>query len=623
MPELQFKGKEFVYNHHLTVPFRPLEMQADKGIGEARLDGNLIVHGDNLHALKALLPMYADKVDCIFIDPPYNTGNEGWAYNDNVNSPMIREWLDANPIGLEDGLRHDKWACMMWPRLKLLHELLAEDGMIFVAIDEHEAQRLECLLEDIFGKQGNLGRIIVQMNPKGRHLDAYFAKTHEYVLVFAKDIESVNIGGVAKDNRMLADYNEEDADGKFRFIELRNRNSAFNPKTRPGLYFLLYIDPDSGNVSLEKDDKHRVEALPLDGQESPTCWTWSPPKVERERSLLVGRQTRDGKWRVFRKDHLVKDGEEVTTKPKTVWMDADLNMDASRKVLAEIMGKDAFDFPKPLPLVQRLVELAANPNALILDSFAGSGTTAHAVLAANAKDGGNRRFILVEGEDYADTLTAERVRRVINGYAFTGTQREELLRENITFTKLRNASALMEKVQKIETLDGPKYDRIAKTVKDGTLIVTGERKVKEKTEGLGGTFTYCTLGEPVEMDAILSGDALPDEAAMAGLLWHTATATPLAPDAMTPAPDIGEGVARLGEFAGRTYWLFYRPDRDWLKSADAALSLTKARAIAATAPGNHLVFAPAKFVSRELLGRERLDVDYAPLPFALYRLETA
>jgi adenine-specific DNA-methyltransferase len=215
------------------------------------------------------------------------------------------------------------------------------------------------------------------------------------------------------------------------------------------------------------------------------------------------------------------------------------------------------------------------------------------------------------------------VRRVINGYSFSGTQRDELLREPITFTKLKNANALMEKVQRIETLDGPKYDRIAKTVKDGALIVTGERDVEEKTEGLGGNFTYCTLGQPIEMDAILSGKALPDEAAMAGLLWHTATATPLALDAMAAAPDIGEGVSRLGEFAGRTYWLFYRPDRDWLKSAEAALSLTKARAIAATAPGNHLVLAPAKFVSRELLSRERINVDYAPLPFALYRLETA
>lgn len=128
MTELSFKGKEFVYNHHLAVPFRPLVPHADKGIGPVALDGNLIVHGDNLDALKSLLPLYAGNVDCIFIDPPYNTGNEGWAYNDNVNSPMIKEWLAANPIGIEDGLRHDKWCAMMWPRLRLLHELLADDG---------------------------------------------------------------------------------------------------------------------------------------------------------------------------------------------------------------------------------------------------------------------------------------------------------------------------------------------------------------------------------------------------------------------------------------------------------------------------------------------------------------
>jgi hypothetical protein len=137
--ELQFKGKEFVYNHHLTVPHRPLVVDAAKGIGAPRLDGNLIIQGDNLHALKALLPTHAGRVDCIFIDPPYNTGNEGWAYNDNVNSPMIKEWLAANPIGIEDGLRHDKWCAMMWPRLRLLWELLAEGGTLWVTLDDNEA----------------------------------------------------------------------------------------------------------------------------------------------------------------------------------------------------------------------------------------------------------------------------------------------------------------------------------------------------------------------------------------------------------------------------------------------------------------------------------------------------
>jgi adenine-specific DNA-methyltransferase len=150
--ELSFKGKEFVYNHHLAVPFRPLVPDASKGIGPVALDGNLIVHGDNLHALKALLPMYAGKVDCIFIDPPYNTGNEGWSYNDNVNSPMIKEWLASNPIGIEDGLRHDKWCAMMWPRLRLLYELLSERGTIWVTLDGNEVHRAKLLLDQIFGE---------------------------------------------------------------------------------------------------------------------------------------------------------------------------------------------------------------------------------------------------------------------------------------------------------------------------------------------------------------------------------------------------------------------------------------------------------------------------------------
>jgi adenine-specific DNA-methyltransferase len=333
----------------------------------------------------------------------------------------------------------------------------------------------------------------------------------------------------------------------------------------------------------------------------------------------------DGK-RIIRRTYL-KDQKGLP--PSSLWADVAKtgHTRGAKNTLKQIFGSDyasdLFATPKPVPLIEYILSLATDEQSLILDSFAGSGTTAHGVLATNNRDGGNRRIILVEGEDYADSLTAERIRRVIKGYSFTGTQREELLREPLSFSKLRNANALLEKVQGVETLDGPKFDRIAKTVKDGALIVTGERAIEETAPGLGGEFTNCALGEPIEMDAILSGSALPDEAAMAGLLWHTATATPLAPDAMTETPDIGEGVARLGEFAGRTYWLVYRPDLDWLKSADAALSLTKARAIAATAPGSHLVFTPAKFVSRELLSRERIDVDYAPLPFALYRLETA
>jgi adenine-specific DNA-methyltransferase len=162
MPELFFKGKEFVYNHHLAVPFRPLVPDPSRSVGEAgakgRIDSNLIIHGDNLHALKALLPLYAGRVDCIFIDPPYNTGNEGWCYNDRVNSPMMREWLNSNPVGIEDGLRHDKWLAMMWPRLRLLRELLSDAGVLIITIDDNEFHQLRSIVEEIFGAENLVHR---------------------------------------------------------------------------------------------------------------------------------------------------------------------------------------------------------------------------------------------------------------------------------------------------------------------------------------------------------------------------------------------------------------------------------------------------------------------------------
>ena len=190
MTELNFKGKEFVYNHHLSVPFRPLVMHAEKGVGEPSLDCNLIIHGDNLHALKALLPLYAGRVDCIFIDPPYNTGNEAWCYNDNVNAPMIKEWLDANPIGIEDGLRHDKWCAMMWPRLRLLFDLLSDNGVIFICIDDNELYHLRVMLNEISGNSNNWIGTIVWKNVTDNN-PTRIAIEHEYIVCFSKNKEHV------------------------------------------------------------------------------------------------------------------------------------------------------------------------------------------------------------------------------------------------------------------------------------------------------------------------------------------------------------------------------------------------------------------------------------------------
>ena len=181
MPTLDFKGKQHIYAHHLTVPYRPLIPDAGRSVNAADADDNLIIHGDNLKALKALLPRYAGRVKCIYIDPPYNTGNEGWVYNDKVNSPLMRQWLkDNGPVDNEDLERHDKWLCMMWPRLQLLRELLADDGVIFVSIDDNEQHHLRMLMDEIFGEKNFIAQIIAQTNPRGRSLRQDVAQTHEY-----------------------------------------------------------------------------------------------------------------------------------------------------------------------------------------------------------------------------------------------------------------------------------------------------------------------------------------------------------------------------------------------------------------------------------------------------------
>jgi adenine-specific DNA-methyltransferase len=600
--ELNFKGKEFVFNHHLTVPFRPLEMHPDKGIGAPTTDGNLIIHGDNLHALKALLPTHAGKVDCIFIDPPYNTGNEGWSYNDNVNSPMIREWLESNPIGLEDGLRHDKWACMMWPRLRLLHELLAEDGSLWVTLDDNEAPNARIILDEIFGRTNFLACFAWQSKDTPGNDSQGVAETHNYVISYRKSPTFAAMLLDRNDNQ-IANYTNPDNDPRGPWLA--------SPLTRAEHRDRDYYEIPNGIGRMNPPPKG-------------SSWRRPPAKMkwlQKDNRIWWG-VGGDATFPMEKK-FLSEAKEGVVNQTWWPYQFAGSTRNAGAELKAIFDGEKPFETPKPKKLLDRILELATDESALVLDSFAGSGTTAHAVLAANARDGGNRRFILVEGENYADTLTAERVRRVIKGYSFQGTHREELHREKLTLSKLKNANALLENIQKIEALDGPKYDRIKSTVKDGALIVTGERDCKETVPGLGGNFTYCTLGHAIDMDALLTGDKLPAVNPLAALLYHTATNQAFDQSQLISAPDIGENVYRLGSANGRHLWLFYKPDLDWLKSGSAALTLSNARAIAASESGDHLVFAPAKFVSRELLAAQKLPVEYAPLPYALYRVETA
>lgn len=592
MPELHFKGKEFVYNHHLTVPYRPLEPQAGKSIGELSLNGNLIIQGDNLHALKALLPLYAGKVDCVFIDPPYNTGNENWSYNDNVNSPMMREWLSTNPVNKEDMLRHDKWLALMYPRFKLLHELISDTGSFWMTLDDNEIHRARMLMDEIFGEDAFVASVVWQARYSVSN-DASVSNSHNYILVYSKapEIWKAIRNEIVRDEKQAKQYSNPDNDpeGPWRAIpwdapEVRE-NLSYPITTPKGS---LRHPPKGRHWSREEDQ-----------------WL----EIVKQGLAYFGKNE-DGAPSYKR---YLKDAETIV--PTTWWSHENSGHtdEASKELTA--FGLDVnFATPKPVRLLERIFQIATQPDSLILDSFAGSGTTAHAVLAANKKDGGERRFILVECEDYADKLTAERVRRVINGYEFTGNQKEELLRENITFTSLKNADKLLHKIEGFENLEKHRFDTISKTVKDGVLVVSGERKIKERTEGLGGSFTYCTLGEPLDLDKMLTGEQLPTYEALGTWAFHTATGEAFNPETMDKAHWY------LGESAGYFVWLVYAPDLNFLKSREAALTLNLAETIAKAKTGKrHLVFAPAKFVPNKTL--LPMGVEYAPLPFALYRVE--
>lgn len=603
MSELSFKGKEFVYNHHLSVPHRPLVPDSSKGIGTARLDGNLIVHGDNLHALKSLLPLYAGKVDCIFIDPPYNTGNEGWSYNDNVNSPMLQTWLQENPIGIEDGLRHDKWCAMMWPRLKLLHELLGEAGSFWMTLDDNEVHRARSMLDEIFGEQNFVACCIWHKNFSPKPSAQFFSEDHDYLLIYAKNKE------IWRPNLL-----ERTADMDARFAN--PDNDPRGPWTSGDLSARNYYGEGTYAITCPSG---RI----IDGPPRGTYWRVAKAKfqeLDKDNRIWWGEEG-DNQPRLKRFLSEVKQGRV----PQTLWEYEEVGhtQDAKKELLAILdfaSSGDVFVTPKPVALLSRVLELATTEHSIVLDSFAGSATTAHAVLAANKKDGGDRKFILVECEDYAETLTAERVRRVINGYAYTGTQREELFKQNLTFTDLKKADKLLDQIASIENLDGHRFDKIEKKVKDGVLTVEGVKAVKGYTEGLGGHFTYCTLGEAVDMDQLLTGEHLPDFAQLGALLFHTATGEALDP-AKATAPD-AQGLGYLGESSTFHVWLIYQPELAFLQSREAALTLSKARALADAKPGKrHLVFAPAKFVSQKLLDAERIPVEFAPLPWALYRVE--
>jgi site-specific DNA-methyltransferase (adenine-specific)/adenine-specific DNA-methyltransferase len=468
MPTLNWIGKEAVVNHHQQVPFHLLRDVPDMACGDPG-SGNLIVQGDNLVALKALLPYYAGQVKCIYIDPPYNTGNEGWAYNDNVNSPLIRQWL-GQVVGKEDETldRHDRWLCMMYPRLALLRQFLREDGAIFISLDDNEIQALRYVMDEIFGASNFITTVLWQKVYSPKNSARHFSEDHDYIVVYAKkaDLWRPNLVPRSDDQDSAYKSRDEDPRGPWKTGDLSARNYYSQ-----GTYEIVCpsgrVIPRPPTGTYWRVSKEKLEEMNADGR---IWWGKDGNAIPQIKRFLSE----------------VKQG----VVPQTMWFYRDVGhtQDAKKELVSVMTFADSesvFITPKPTRLIERVLQIATNPGDLVLDSFAGSGTTGHAVLKLNRSQSAEplRRFIMVEMEPkVARDITAERVRRVAEGYT--------------------NAKG-------------------------------------EKVEGLGGGFRFCDLGAPLFDE----GGRIRDTVRFAELARHvyfTETGEPLPRERVPNTPFLGE-----------------------------------------------------------------------------------
>jgi adenine-specific DNA-methyltransferase len=400
MPTLQFKGKSIIWNHHLSIPYHTLDEVSKLHFQSEKANGNLIIEGDNLLALKALLPMYTGKIKCICIDPPYNTGNEGWAYNDNVNSPLVKEWL-GKEVGKDDLTRHDKWLCMMTPRLRLLRDLLADDGVICINIDDVEVARLVSLMDEIFGEE-NKEEIICwrrrhnQPNDKSKAI----SKVAEFIVVYAKNLEYLKNKKAFHGLPLTGDFSNPDNDPKGDWASKPWKAGS----NQTGTTYKI-ITP-TGKV-LEEE--------------------WLGTEETYKKYLKEGRmyfpKGGDG---YPRKKYYKFEREEEGQCAHNFWGHEDFgsNQEASEEI--KLLNIE-FDNPKPVRLIRALLSIFSNKDSIILDSFSGSGTTGHAVMDLNKEDKGNRKFILVQmteatekepDKNICKDITRERIKRAIEKYGY-------------------------------------------------------------------------------------------------------------------------------------------------------------------------------------------------------------
>ena len=562
MPVLNFKGKSVIHSRHLGAPFRALDISETKSFSlkaqggkkaKPALDDNLIIHGDNFYALKALLPRFAGKVKCVYIDPPYNTGKETWAFNDNVNSPAMKDWLNKE-VGADDLERHDKWLCMIWPRLNLLKGLLSDDGVLICAIDHNEQEHLGLILKEIFPDR-EIACVTIVHNPRGIQ-GGNFSYTHEYAyFVFPgkKDI----IGNKKVTENEIDWRNLRNDGGESLRSDAKN---CFYPVIVKNNKIIGFGDVLEEGKRPEKqtaeNSNQSYEIWPIDKNGVERKWRYARQSVEKIKHLLRVQQ-KNGK-----NEFEIEIGKDFGSY-RTVWTDTKFDSSVyGTRLLKKIIPDCGFNFPKSFWTVKECLQAVCgdDKDALVVDSFAGSGTTAHAVLDMNKEDGGRRKFILIECEDYADGITAERVRRVIKGVP--------------------------------------------------------QSKDEKLKKGLGGSFTYCSLGEEINGENLIRGKILPSCDVLARYIFHIATGETL--EQFNENKDFYVGKTK----SGIAVFVVYKPDKKFLRSVGSALNLEREEAVVRFIKDNKLkkayVFATACFVPPEELSDKKIL--FCQIPFAVHKI---
>ena len=413
---------------HIPVFVEDKEREITAAPGEPY---NFLLEGDNLHSLRLLEKTHKGKIDVIYIDPPYNTGNRDFVYDDAL-------------IDNEDGFRHSKWLSFIYERLISAKDLLSEKGKIFISIDDNEISNLRLLCNEIFGEDNFISQITLLCNPKGRSQDKYFATCHEYLLVYAKNESNLSKDAFQVEksaDKVAKDYKQKDERGFFRYLELRNTHREFGRKNRPNLWYPIFINPSSNltsKVSLTKNDNFSEPVFPYwkDGYEG--CWTWGKELASKDISLLVGRKSA-GKWKIYRKSY-ARDATGQVAKQKlfTIWQDPSYYTEKGQAEFGKIfIGSSKNDFPQPksVEYIKNIIRSGSNKDSIILDFFAGSGTTAQAVIELNREDSGHRKFILCTNNEnnICQEITYPRVKTVITGVRPDGSKYSDGIPANLKY----------------------------------------------------------------------------------------------------------------------------------------------------------------------------------------------